>query len=363
MKYFIALFLISLSAYSQSQNKDEYEFSILTCEPGSDLYSLFGHSALRLKNHDNDIVVNYGIFSFEEKNFIKNFLYGNLEYEVGLTNTKKFFEFYYLEDRSVSEDKINLSKDNKLKIINEINADLTKKKYSYNYFDNNCTTKLVKLFELDSIMFKNKNISETYREGLNKNLNHHKWLRITLNILLGKPSDRKLSFRERIFLPLDFNKLLNNSKIRDHKISFKIKEKKNYLFSPAAVIILLIILRLMFGNVIKLKNNIFDIPFFILISSIGISLIFLWFFTNHSYSKGNLNILWANPLYFLIFLNYNLLKSFFLKFLIILNCLFIIISFFYGQRITYEIYFLVIFILIILLIRFFRYKVHFLKDY
>ena len=52
--------------------KDTLCISILTCSPGQEVYELYGHTALRVKNisRDEDWVFNYGVFSFNKPNFV-----------------------------------------------------------------------------------------------------------------------------------------------------------------------------------------------------------------------------------------------------------------------------------------------------
>ena len=50
----------------QSQSADSIRFSLLTCAPGTEIYSLFGHTAIRYENYTRriDVVFNYGMFSW-----------------------------------------------------------------------------------------------------------------------------------------------------------------------------------------------------------------------------------------------------------------------------------------------------------
>ncbi len=83
------------------------EISIITCDPGSEIYSLFGHSALRI-NHiesDEDIVVNWGIFEYYEDQFKfgYDFAKGRLNYYMGIQNTVNFLREYSYYKRGVRE--------------------------------------------------------------------------------------------------------------------------------------------------------------------------------------------------------------------------------------------------------------------
>ncbi|MGB5383353.1 MAG: DUF4105 domain-containing protein, partial [Lutimonas sp.] len=74
-----------LSSFSQSDLlSDEAEISVITCGPGSELYSTFGHSAFRILDpkRNLDKVYNYGTFNFETPNFYAKFVRGKLLYEL-----------------------------------------------------------------------------------------------------------------------------------------------------------------------------------------------------------------------------------------------------------------------------------------
>ena len=62
----------------QSQSTDSIRFSLLTCAPGTEIYSLFGHTAIRYENYTRriDVAFNYGMFSFNTPNFIFRFVAG-----------------------------------------------------------------------------------------------------------------------------------------------------------------------------------------------------------------------------------------------------------------------------------------------
>ena len=64
---------------------DSVRVSLLTCAPGSEIYALFGHSAIRYENpsQNQDWVFNYGLFSFKDPNFVFRFVKGETDYHWG----------------------------------------------------------------------------------------------------------------------------------------------------------------------------------------------------------------------------------------------------------------------------------------
>ena len=62
---------------------DSVEVSLLTCSPHEEIYSLYGHSALRWHSGEQDIVFNWGMFSFNKPYFVLRFVFGLTDYELG----------------------------------------------------------------------------------------------------------------------------------------------------------------------------------------------------------------------------------------------------------------------------------------
>ena len=64
--------------------QDSVDISLITCSPGTELYQLYGHTALRVREvrqgRRSDWVFNYGTFSFKQKNFMWRFMLGETDY-------------------------------------------------------------------------------------------------------------------------------------------------------------------------------------------------------------------------------------------------------------------------------------------
>ena len=64
---------------------DSLKISLITCSPGTQVYELFGHTGLRVRDdaRDIDVVFHYGVFSFDTPNFIYRFTKGETDYSIG----------------------------------------------------------------------------------------------------------------------------------------------------------------------------------------------------------------------------------------------------------------------------------------
>ena len=60
------------------------EISLLTIGPGPIFWERFGHNAIVVRDRDSGtaIAYNYGIFDFEQENFLANFARGNMRYRI-----------------------------------------------------------------------------------------------------------------------------------------------------------------------------------------------------------------------------------------------------------------------------------------
>ena len=106
--YFLLRLLCPSTASAQPQTPqeatpDSIRISLLTCASGGEIYSLFGHTAIRYENFTRgiDAVFNYGMFNFNAPNFIFRFALGETDYQLGVTNYEHFASEYNYLGRDV----------------------------------------------------------------------------------------------------------------------------------------------------------------------------------------------------------------------------------------------------------------------
>jgi len=141
----ILFFSTSKISFSQDTSSSRLRISLITCSPGNELYSIFGHSAIRVidSNSVSDIVFNYGTFNFDEDFYLK-FVRGKLNYYLSAANLNDFLFEYIATGRGVSEQVLDLSPQEKATIFHYLleNIKEENKFYQYDFFYNNCTTRL-----------------------------------------------------------------------------------------------------------------------------------------------------------------------------------------------------------------------------
>ncbi|HOY96006.1 MAG TPA: DUF4105 domain-containing protein, partial [Catalimonadaceae bacterium] len=125
--------------------------SLITCGPGEALYEAFGHSAIRVSDPTQslDLVFNYGMFDFNQENFYGNFAKGSMRYMLGVSSTSDFIDQYRRFNRTVREQVLNLDSNEKRAIVEYLSKNLLpeNREYFYDYFDNNCSTKIIELLD------------------------------------------------------------------------------------------------------------------------------------------------------------------------------------------------------------------------
>lgn len=324
MKKIIAVILLTWffqGSRAQRDSSCSVQISLLTCSPGEELYSTFGHSALRVKDttSNTDIIFNYGTFDFDDPDFYSKFTRGKLLYFVSVQKFESFLEEYQYYQRGITEQILDLSCPEKAKLVAALqeNAKEENKYYKYDFILDNCTTRL------RDIVFKNadarlvtKDIRPgqriTFRNLIHKYLDSSSqyWSKLGIDILLGKPLDKSLTNNEAMFLPDYLLKGFDSSTLNDNSlVSVKheilkpvLPKAKNTLFSPFVVFTILFLLiagLTMFKNAGKFFS-VFDYLLFFLAGALGVFLLFMWFGTDHPECKNNFNLAWAFPLHFLV---------------------------------------------------------------
>ena len=305
-----------------SENIESTEISVLTCDPGNEIYSLFGHSALRIKNPINgqDLVVNWGLFEFSESQFQfgYDFAKGRLKYYMGIQLMSNFITEYRRSKRGIREQVLNLSNQEKYQIIQllEENYKPENRKYKYEFFYDNCSSRLrdvIKKVFGENINFYQspKSNKFTFRETIHLYLESFPWLKLGIDLVLGKKIDKLVSNENLMFLPLNVEEIFDKSLVENNESiknlvkskntlieSFENKNKLNniefYSWILLAITLSLIVFKLDKALRVWSSLNLF------IIGLLGIVLVFMWIGTDHNATKMNFNLLWASPFHFIL---------------------------------------------------------------
>lgn len=319
----LSLALISPVSKAKAQNhNDQVKISILTCDPGLELYSLFGHSAIRVQDplRDMDIVFNYGNFDFNTPNFYPKFVRGKLKYNLTVNYFKDFKASYKRDERSIVEQELSLSSESEQKLIKALweNHRPENRYYSYDFLFNNCSTLIRDILQKEvvgEIEYLSSDVTgeQSFRDLLNIYMEKTPWIYTGIHLILGQPLDIRTTNYQKMFLPDFLKSGFDQTLISENGSTKKLVSKENiilnktakqeptpwylhplFFFGFIAFIGLLLTLS-------SLKNKkrfvLLDIIVFGSASLLGLVILFLWFFTDHQAVRPNLNILWALPIH------------------------------------------------------------------
>ncbi|MBX3241350.1 MAG: DUF4105 domain-containing protein [Chitinophagaceae bacterium] len=303
---------------SFSQDSSHLRISLLTCSPGEELYSSFGHSALRVTDTTThtDIVYNYGTFDFYDPDFYVNFVKGKLNYYLNTESFREFVYAYEYEQRSVVEQELSLTGDEKIKLYAALrnNAREENKYYRYDFLFDNCATRIrdiVKTNVSDSLQIPEILPKEqiTFRNLIHEYLDNNKawWSKVGIDILLGAGLDAYSTSEQSMFLPDYLYKGFDGA--RDGQTA--LVEKRLTIFTPPqstgntdsyftpfiAFSVLLLVFILFSFSPRRLSLTILDFILFLSTGLLGILLVFMWTGTDHQLCRNNYNLLWAIPLH------------------------------------------------------------------
>ena len=316
-----ALIFFSINIYANElEDKNRYKMSILSIGEGPSLVDAFGHTAIRVKDEElkNDVVFNFGVYDFNSPNFYSNFVKGRPEYKLGVQNYYNLTQNYVRQKRYIVEHQLNLDQ-NSIKIIIDLLVEkLNDPYYIYDYFRDNCTTRAADIvIDKTNNKFKDEKLESedivSYRELIHGKINENSWAALGIDLCLGAIIDKKIKTRETFFLPENLMNYLDlyEGDIIKRNIIYRPESAISYrenIPSPLLInlILSLIIVAVTIFNFKTNKwNKSLDTLIFLISGSIGVLIIYLWFFSNHFAGAQNFNFLWAFPFNFaLIFAIY-----------------------------------------------------------
>ena len=202
------LFMVSLPYCGWGSVSDSVRVSLLTCAPGSEIYSLFGHTALRYENpaKGEDWVFNYGLFSFDTPNFVLRFVKGETDYQLGVIPYRYFEGEYAMRGSSVYQQELNLTdkeKENVIKLLRE-NYLPANRVYRYNYFYDNCTTRARDKVEQGiegKVVYPESEKICSFRDIVREYTAGHEWSAFGIDLCLGSEADEPIDERKQMFSP------------------------------------------------------------------------------------------------------------------------------------------------------------------
>ncbi|MDY5813157.1 MAG: DUF4105 domain-containing protein [Bacteroides sp.] len=216
----LSLLLLPLGRLRAS---DSISVSLLTCSPGEEVYTLFGHTAIRYENPREgvDVVFNYGLFDFNTPHFMLRFALGQTDYMLGLTPFDRFQAEYRYYNRSVTSQHLALTSTEATRLVEALQTNYLpeNRMYRYNYFYDNCSTRpfdqIEKAVEGRLVLpTEPKDGTYTYRDIMRLFARNHPWERFGMDLCLGFEADRPIDRRQTMFAPLFLFQALEQAHIQ-----------------------------------------------------------------------------------------------------------------------------------------------------
>jgi hypothetical protein len=296
------------------------EISILTCSPGDEMYSVYGHSAIRVKDAINnyDVVFNYGIFDYSTPNFLYRFARGQTDYLLGAYDFPDFLEEYVADKRSIFEQVLDLTQVEKQKVFDFLlwNAKPENRVYRYNFFFDNCATRVRDVIaeQVDGkVAFNERNhVEKTFRQLIKEYHSKLKWLNFGIDLVVAAPADKIASVYEEMFLPDYLMAHFSTAVIEAENGTRSLVKSSRPLYTapgreslgidllcPFVVfLVLLILVTIISVNQFR-KNNLkygFDYLIYGINGLMGIILLWFVLYSEHPAMRPNYNLLWVIPL-------------------------------------------------------------------
>lgn len=302
---------------------DSVEFSLITCSPHEEIYSLYGHSALGVHDfHEErreEVAFNWGIFNYQASFFILRFIFGLTDYELGLSPYQPFCRYYRHWGSSVTEQVLNLTAEEKFRLNEALKENYRPENrvYRYNFFYDNCSTRPRDIIErcLDGevVYAERPGYAPTFREIIHEKAGHHPWTVFGIDLLLGLKADQKTTRQQQEFLPANLLHDFDHAHIRNNDGTVRplVKQRAvpvspgvqvvddDFPLSPTACAVVLLVLSLVIVALEYKRRKTFkfwDAALMLLFGLPG-CVLFVMIFSQHPTTTLNLELLLVNPIH------------------------------------------------------------------
>lgn len=304
---------------------DSVVVSLLTCTPGSLVYELYGHTAIRVKEvgrRQSDWVFNYGTFSFEQPHFMWRFMLGQTDYELGVVPYTIFYDAYVREGRGIDEQVLNLTSSEAQRLVDALSNNLLPQNatYRYNFFYDNCTTRALAVIEKaveGRVVWPQANSSRSLRDIVEEFSATSPWNEFGQNILLGAEADKGADIHKQMFAPIYAERYIEKAVVKEadgserHLVAStrtllpaQPMPNEHFPISPMTAFGTLLVITIIISMIEYFKHKLcwqFDVLLYLAQGLTGCIIAFLFFFSEHPAVGSNWLVLMFNPLPLIFF--------------------------------------------------------------
>ncbi len=312
--------LLGFSANGEKTGQDSIVVSLLTCDPGREIYELCGHEAIRVRGVADgeklDSVWNYGVFDFNQPNFVWRFVKGETDYMLAGYKFTEFLPEYILAGRGVTEQQLNISQKEARKLLDMLREESKpeNREYRYNYVRDNCSTRVVDRVDdaSDSRIIYPDNVKYgTFREEMRHYHRNYPWYQFGIDLALGSGIDVPITGREEMFVPVELKEKVGNARFEDGRSVIKntavivadsgnaVDGPTKWYLTPLAIGVAAFILVTLLCWLQIQKIIVFRWLYFLWFGITGLAgclVLFLVAVSTHEATSPNLLLVWLNPL-------------------------------------------------------------------
>lgn len=306
---------------------DSVRVSLISILPGERIYSVFGHSALRISDPARgiDSAYNFGTFDFgnsplDVASFVARFTYGDLNYSLAVQDPPALVRWYWETERRASvEQTLDLTREEAQELFRrlELNALPENRHYQYDFFFDNCATRLLDVLEAvlgGRLTFEAPPSGRSFRNLLDPYLVGTRWVDLGMDLGLGLPADREATAREATFLPEHLMGYFARGRIdRGDAGARPLVRRTETLSGPAgaswkpradapwpeiagwALLAVGVFFTMRDARAGRRSRHVADGLFFGVLGVAGLAVTFLWFVSLHDVTDLNFNLAWALP--------------------------------------------------------------------
>jgi hypothetical protein len=300
---------------------------LVTIGPADPIYTWWGHSALIVEDSRLGVsrFYNYGLFSFEQENFVLNFAMGRLWFQVGASDTDRELAFYRYLDRTIRIQTLNLSPMKRLEMALFLENNILPKNrtYLYDHYSDNCATRVRDLIDatIDGQLADAAAAGGrmTLREHTRRFTEHSFFMDWLLMFLMSGVIDQPVTRWQEMFLPSELERNVATLRYRDESGKERPLVNQSVMFHkaegqrsvpeqahPAWMLglipgvlmgsIALLVVCLIRGRRGRILFGIYSALIGLFLGLPGSVLLFMSGFTDHTVTYANENLFVANPL-------------------------------------------------------------------
>lgn len=278
------------------------QFYLMTVEPGTEFWSVYGHTALVI----DDGVFGFGVFSFEQEDFYQSFISNKMEYMVGYTEVDDEVYWAKADKRKLTLLPLNISDDAQQEVMTYLQWHFKPENqtYAYDYFLQNCATKIRDI--LNRAMLGELKANQT--AGGNGSYFSHTFpvknqsmMTFGLAVAYGHMAYQQRSDWELMAFPMFLRESLLQSSMAEWRgeLVTKVNQEDHVgllQFIQTHLFLMLLTIFLLVGLGVRSFRRLIINLWWCVQSLIGFVLLFLWFGTAHEMAAWNVQLLLFSPL-------------------------------------------------------------------